>query len=116
MGCCQQRVKAVHSIDNVQHKSSVLIMPVSRDFFKVDGTALAKFFKLFSAKEYNKTTLISFLAMGNSSLLTKFQLDMFIFEELATDQTLLQSLKQNSNCSAHSGRNFSSSTRTKSFL
>ena len=29
---------------------------------------------------------------NNSSLHTKFQLDMFIFEELATDQTLLQFL------------------------
>ena len=38
--------------------------------------------------------------MGNSSLITKFQLDIFIFEELATYQTLLQSLKQNSNWSA----------------
>ena len=72
-------------------------MNLIRDFFKVDGTALAKFFKLFSAKEYDKIALISFLAMGNSSLLTNFQLDIFIFEELTTDQTLLQSLKQNSN-------------------
>ena len=36
----------------------------------------------------------------------KFQFDIFIFEGLATDQTLLQLLKQNSNWSAHSGRNF----------
>ena len=72
----------------------------------MDGTALAEFFKLFSAKEYDKTTLISLLAMGNSSLITKFQLDIFISKDLATDQTSLQSLKQNSNWSAHSGRNF----------
>ena len=44
--------------------------------------------------------------MGNSSLLREFQLDIFIFEELVTDQTLLQSLKQSPNWSAHSGRNF----------
>ena len=57
-----------------------------------------------------------FLALGNSSLLTKFQLDIFILKDLATDQTSLQSLKQNSNWSAHSGRNFSSKTRAKSLL
>ena len=50
---------------------------------------------LLSAKEYDKTTIKWLLAMGISSLHTKFHLDMFIFEEPANDQNLLQSLKQN---------------------
>ena len=54
--------------------------------------------------------------MYNSNLIAKFQLNISIFEGLAIYQTLLQSLKQNTNRSAHSGRIFSSSTRVKSFL
>ena len=44
--------------------------------------------------------------MYGGGLLTQFQVSIFIFEGLPTDSTLLQSLKQNSNLSAHSGRNF----------
>ena len=54
--------------------------------------------------------------MYNSNLITKFQLNTSIFDGLVTYQTLLQSLKQNLNWSAHSGRIFSSSTRIKSFF
>ena len=54
--------------------------------------------------------------MYNSNLIAKFQLDISIFEGLAIYQTLLQSLKQNTNRSAHLCRNFSSGTRAKSFL
>ena len=44
--------------------------------------------------------------MSNSNIFTKFQLDIFIFEGLATGQALLQPQEQNSYWSAHSGRNF----------
>ena len=45
----------------------------------------------------------SFVAMPNSRLPTNFQLNILIFEAMASHQTLLQSLKQNANKSARLG-------------
>ena len=75
----------------------------------------SNFLTFFWEKIWQKINNI-FLAISNSNLFMKFQLDIFILEGLATDQTLFQPLKQNYNWSAHSGRNFSSSIRTKLFL
>ena len=64
---------------------------------------LSRVFANFSsANGYDKTTLIRVLAMYNSNLLTKFQFHIFIFEGLATSQTLLQSMKQNTNRASQS--------------
>ena len=63
-----------------------------RDFLKMDKKALAKFINFF----YAKTTLKLSVAMPNSRLHTNFQLNIFIFEARVSLQTLLQSLKQNS--------------------
>ena len=62
-------------------------------FISVQGLTL---YKLFSVKMFAKTALELSVAMPNSRLPTNFQLNVFIFEARVSHQTLLQSLKQNS--------------------
>ena len=61
------------------------------------------FFELFALTKYAKIALKLFASMPKRSLPARLQLNIFIFEATACLQTLLQSLKQNSDKSARLG-------------
>ena len=68
---------------------------LNQGLLKDGQESFSKIYKLFFRRKA-KTTLKLSVAMPNSRLHTNFQLNIFIFEARVSFQTLLQSLKQNS--------------------
>ena len=55
-----------------------------RDFFKMDRKALVKISIFFSIDRYGKMALMSFIAIPNSIIHARYQLNNFIFKALTT--------------------------------